>query len=400
MVTAKPEYQKSFPYVLRLLASVLNNTQPPKPNPDTDWASVFLVSKLHSVAGMVYYALSKLPSELRPEGKLWEEFSACYQEQLIYDTNIRLETQRLIDILYDKGVTVVPIKGYVISNDYPVPALRSMADIDMIYQEQDSQIVSDVFCSEGYTLKSFDREQLIFFKKPFHHYEMHSKLLPPTKVSYNYFSDFWDRVLMDESSHTGYISENDSYIYMLEHLAKHLESGGAGIRLIMDIYVYHRAHKDAFDEDYLTVELNKLKLLEFRRVIESLAYNWFFGDNPDTTTGVADFILCSCTFGTSGNSLMQMAIRSESESGKKFSPLFHLAKRVFPPYKFICQRFAFAKKSPLLYPVFLPAYWFRRLFREKNVSLRNAGYYFEGTDSQRGRYLKTIMKDFGLDSRI
>ena len=65
---------KEYRYLLRLLSSVLNGNETPRPNDDINWAVVFSVASKHSVVGMTYYAVKNLPEFCRPDGDIYSEF--------------------------------------------------------------------------------------------------------------------------------------------------------------------------------------------------------------------------------------------------------------------------------------------------------------------------------------
>ncbi|MBQ4105001.1 MAG: nucleotidyltransferase family protein [Clostridia bacterium] len=400
MRRAKTEYSDNFSYLLQLLSSVLNDTKPEKPAVNTDWASVYSLAEYHSVTGMVYYALMKLAPEYLPDTELLNEFRNAYREQIIYEANLQVETDRLLGELDRLGVDVVPVKGFVLKNDYPEPSMRTMSDIDILYRQEYREEVIQLFKSSGYTLRHDIEGQLDFVKEPFYHYELHSKLLPSTKTSHAYFENIWDKVLTPPDTRVGSLSINDTYIYMLEHLAKHLEGGGAGLRLIMDVYVFLKAHSTELDSEYISQELTKLRLTKFCGIISELSKSWFGGGVPDTDSVAADYILCSCTFGTAENSLLQSAIREEKRTGKKRSGLSNVFRKVFPPYSFICSRFESAKNHRLLYPFYVFAYWFKRAFKDRNITTANLNYYMESSDSAKAEYIRKAMDVLGLDLRM
>ena len=112
MKRAKPQYSQNFSYLLKLLACVLNDTMPPKPNADTDWASVFYMAECHSVAGMVYCALLKLDKTDMPSSDIFEKFKQCHTLDLLKDTNVDVETKAVLNIFRGKNIKAVPVKGY------------------------------------------------------------------------------------------------------------------------------------------------------------------------------------------------------------------------------------------------------------------------------------------------
>ena len=67
---------------------------------------------------------------------------------------------------------------------------------------------------------------------------------------------------------------------MLAHFFKHFNSGGSGIRNVMDVHVFLSQYGDVLDRAYVDRELEKMELTEFRRDMEELAEQWF-GETQD-----------------------------------------------------------------------------------------------------------------------
>lgn len=398
MKRAKPQYSQNFSYLLKLLACVLNDTMPPKPNADTDWASVFYMAECHSVAGMVYCALLKLDKADMPSSDIFEKFKQFHTLDLLKDTNVDVETKAILNIFREKNIKAVPVKGYCIKYDYPETAMRTMTDTDILCCKEDFPDIISVFEGRGYSVSGNEFE-IDAAMMPFHHYEIHSKLIDSFHNYEGYFDDYIDRAVASEDSPFYALSADDKYIYLLSHLAKHLESGGAGIRMIMDVYVFNKAHASELSLEYLSTELKKLHLEKFRDIVENLAHNWFSGAVPDTDSLVADYILCSCTFGTSRNAFLGTAISKEKASGKKQTGTKRVMRSVFPSTQFLSKQYPALNKAKILYPLYLAKYWFRRLFVNKNVNTDNLRNYYLRTDSEDGRRVAQMLEDMGLDER-
>lgn len=66
------------------------------------------------------------------------------------------------------------------------------------------------------------------------------------------------------------MSKEDTYLYLLAHLAKHLKNGGAGIRQILDIWLYLQKEDDGLDKAYLRESLKALELEKLHTTIKEL----------------------------------------------------------------------------------------------------------------------------------
>lgn len=394
------KYSNAYKYLLRMLSSVILNTQPPRPNEETDWALIFHVAKKHSVAGMLSYAVDKLDAEYLPSAEQLSELNQIKHSELVLESNIQFETEKLTEAFLSYNINVVLLKGMVIKNYYPVCAMRTMSDVDMLYREEDKPIIIRIFKENGYKLVMDFCGELNFTKPPFHHYEMHPYLVGTESKFHNVFLNVWDNLRYLGDGFYTTLSLEDTYVYMLEHLAKHIEKAGAGIRMIMDVFVFLKKEKDNLDLELVKQKLEELKLTDFSKLIESLADSWFFNQTPDTESVAARYILKSGTFGLTDNAIIQTNIRSERRSGKKHSGIKYILRKIFPTYNHICARFSSAKKFSVFYPFYIPAYWCLRLFKDRNVNTSNIGKYFVKTDSDEALYLLDVMEELKLTSRI
>lgn len=400
METLSPKVGAAYKYLLRLLASVIHDTKPERPDDEIQWNVVFNLAKQHSVLGMLVYAVEKLDADVLPSQQTMEELRQIKLSECILESNIQYETENLVKALKSKNVQVAVLKGIILKDYYPVPSMRSMSDVDILYRTEDKQKVKEVFRSHDYKLISEINEELNYRKQPFHHYEMHPRLIALKRKHNDRFMDVWDNLRQPDGCRYSTLSLEETYVYMLQHLAGHLENAGAGIRMIMDVYLFLAKEKDNLNYQVVDKMLAKLELTDFCAKISALADNWFLSGNPDTESKVAQFILASGTFGCVDKAFLQSNIRAERKSGKKQSGLKYLFRKIFPTYSHICARFISARKLKFLYPFYIPAYWCLRLFKDRNVTTANIGKYFVKTDSDQAVYLLDIMEEMGLSSRI
>ena len=394
-----PENSNNFKYLLKLLSSVMNSTLPPKPNGNTDWASVFSFAQRHSVAGMTAYAVEKLPEEYRPKTEIMDKFVEAKRCELILESNIQFETDNILAYFKEQDIPIIILKGMIIKHYYPVSAMRTMSDVDLLYKAEQKAQVLKAFETLGYKLTlDFDSE-LNFTKPPFYHYEVHPTLVTKEKYAYDYYKDIWHKALIKDDGLAA-LSLEDTYIYMIEHLAKHIEKSGAGIRMIMDVFVFLKKEKDNLDYTYLAKEFETLRLTSFETKIKELAYNWFASPDPDTESAVADYLLSSSTFGTARNAILQANVRKERKTGRKQNGFTYMWSKLFPPHSHICGRFPKAHNRKFLYPFYLPAYWHLRLFKDKNVNTSNLGNYFVKTNSDEAKVILNAIESLGLQDRI
>ena len=108
---------------VNMIYSVLNNADALEISEDFDWESFRSFTKDHNISNIIYYAvrtMSGVPDEIL---KFYEEtyLRACLKTAL---TDV--EIPALLDSFEENGVRHMPLKGYIMRNYYPDPAMRSM----------------------------------------------------------------------------------------------------------------------------------------------------------------------------------------------------------------------------------------------------------------------------------
>ena len=188
--------------------------------------------------------------------------------------------------------------------------------------------------------------------------ELHKRLIPSYNEDYySYFGDGWQKAQKSKSSRYEF-SDEDNFIYLFTHYAKHFRDGGIGIRHITDFFVFLK-EKQELNISYIEDELKKLKLLDFYKNTSKGLDVWFGGKTGDNITDfMTDRIFRSGAYGTQEASMISKAVGSQYKNNVKarFGMIFSM---VFPSFKNMCIRYSFLKKAPFL----LPILWVVRLFR-------------------------------------
>ena len=89
------------------------------------------------------------------------------EEQIVIEANIQYETDQILDKFREQGIGAVPLKGIILKNDYPHQSMRTMSDVDILYDTTRKSVVKRIFASMGYELVRDINDQLDFSKPPF-----------------------------------------------------------------------------------------------------------------------------------------------------------------------------------------------------------------------------------------
>ncbi len=393
-----PNINYEYTYFLNLLKSVVNNTLPQKPHKPVDWQDLYRIAAHCSLSAMLYEAIEKLPDDCKPDENICACLAQLHREQMVTDINLTVETERILSLFAQKGIEAMPFKGIVTKSDYPKSFLRTMSDVDILVKEEKREEAEHILLSEGYVRESVGVKDSSFRKDSILHFEIHVNLLNKKDNGFDYFSRIWDRA---EQKADGIfaMSLEDTYVFMLEHLANHHLFGGAGLRMYLDVYLFLKNHVVNLNRSHIDSVLAKLNLSEFETKTVKLAENFFspsgkLGENPTAEA----FILSLATFGSRNVYFAANAVKSEGSSAKNGFKI--ILRKAFPTLKVMKIKYRAVSSLPVLYPVFIPVFWFERAFLKRNVNVKSIGSYFVSADSQKAKELRNIYISLGLEKRL
>lgn len=312
-----------------------------------DIKELYTFAKFHSLEHFIHYAVDKEYINVSDEwkSKLKEE----YQKHL-FKTAVQDSEKEVITSLFETNeIKYMVLKGSVLKYDYPSIDMRSMADIDILIDKRKRKKIEPLMHSIGYITESLVGNHDVYYKNPFMNIELHKELIREGHELFSLFSDIWKRVMLKEDKKYEYImTEEDFYLYLVAHSAKHYRAGGTGIRSILDVYIYLENHK--LNHDYLEKEFEKFGLQLFVKNMEKLAYIWFGEEHHDEATSLMEeYIFSSGVYGTTYQSDTKSVLNQSGKSARK-SKFKFLFKKIFPNYTFMKTTYSVLRYVPILLP--------------------------------------------------
>lgn len=276
--------------------------------------------------------------------------------------------ERLSLKLSENGVEHMPVKGYFLRELYPVKELRSFGDIDVLIHAHDREKCDRIMREAGYAVKN-DWEPTYSYLKGKEYYELHTNLFDVKLKGKADMEEYFSRAWQFAEKRDGLMFEPNKdfhFIYTVCHTAKHLSSGGAGMRMHLDIALFIKKFDGELNWAYIKEEFKKIGLLRFLYVVLGAASEWFGitasceFERPDEKllSALLSYTLGADIYGkTRDNALVKLSKDNES------SKLALFFKMLFPSREVLVKRYTFLERSPLL----LPVAWVVRVF--KNFSL-------------------------------
>lgn len=322
------------PFFLLLRAALGADSHLRGPLTPEQWQFVFNTSKRHTIIGLMYSAVERLPKEMQPPHDLmmkWFYFTQRIRQQnaLVNQRAVELSAMFLRD-----GFRTCVLKGQGVAALYPDPGLRQTGDIDLWVEGDRKTICTYLqrFVKAPLEME-YHHANFPFFKDVDVEVHFHPSFLhwPPSLLALNRFykrqcdAQFSHRTtLPGDAGEVCVPTTTFNLIFSLAHIYKHFFSEGVGLRHIVD---YHYILRQGFSEaerDETVRWLRKIGMLKFARAMMFVQHKVlglpaeFLLCEPDKKEG--DFLMR--TIMTGGNFLRRGNSRNTAGEGK----LHHLLR--------------------------------------------------------------------------
>lgn len=342
-------------YVIGLIASVVNGTVPPKCK-DEDWHKIIDFAKRQSVLNLVAYAAEELTE--KPNGQIMRFLDEYRMQKIVIEARQELAARDACQKLDQMGVRHMLLKGSVMKNYYPSPDMRTMGDIDILIEADRCDEVVKAFLDDGFT---FDGKGDLHsnVKKGSAYIEFHRAMVDSRhEILSAYYGDGFRLPHKCGGSEYEYkLTDEDFYVFLIAHIAKHYRYGGTGIRSLLDLYVYEKA-LPSLDFDYINAELDKIGLLVFSGKIRKIARDWYSGGFNGEFDLMSEYIVSGGVYGIKGTEMQNSFILNnldENIQSKKIKNFFGI---IFLNYDEMKIRYPFLENKKFL----LPLFWIVRFF--------------------------------------
>ncbi len=336
----------------------LNEKLFPDVNDIEMWKELFTLALAQEVQVFLYESTKnvELPEQAR------NNFYSVYNRAVRKEAIMHLEISKYFQELDKAGITYLPIKGWKLKNLYEKPYLRTMTDVDVIVREDGLDRACEIAKECEFEFQFATETHNVFVKKPVTELEIHQQLFSEQSVLYQ-----WSKQIFEKND-TYEMSKEDTYIYLFAHMAKHFNKEGAGMRNMIDCYLFNK--KYSFDEEqrsYIDKVLKELELDVFENRMCQLTKVWFEnGEYDEATSALTEYILDGGLYGKVGNT---GTLELSSNSTNKFKWAMN---RLFPDFEFLKTSLNFKK----MYKPLTPVYWIirmvRGLFRKGRISAMTA----------------------------
>ncbi len=375
-------------------ANLSENLKEKLSNPDV-LKALYQTSKAHDLTHLIADALfkNKLLEKESPVGKA---FLKQLQMAVFRYEQISYELKSVCEVLEEKKISHMPLKGSVIRALYPQPWMRTSCDIDIYVQESDLEVAANAIVEKlGYQNDGKRSHDMQMFAPSGVHLELHYDLIEDS-VSPEFkkkLSEIWENAAaVRENGYTYKMTDEDFYFYHIVHTAKHFKGGGCGIRPFIDLWYLEKSLP--YDREKTDELLTECGFFKFAEAARKLVGVWFEAEEHDELSReMAAFVLSGGVYGALEN---RVAVQT---SKGRFA---YFLCRVFPPYRELKNQYLVLRKYPVLYPFCIVRRWFNLLFvkgraknslREWNVAMAKSKD--EGTEKR----VENLFKNLDLDRK-
>ncbi|MDO4891789.1 MAG: nucleotidyltransferase family protein [Eubacteriales bacterium] len=353
------EITKNAKDLIYLVSCAANRITPDaKRCAEMDDASVFRLASLHMLAAAAACALEKV----MPLPQHWISAKGNSKRRLII---YQAERARILRAFDERGIWYLPLKGILIKDMYPESSMREMSDNDILCDSEKMSEVREVMESLGFSCVQYGNlKHDVYHKNPLC-FEMHANLLNSVEYpeAYTYYKNIKERLIKDDSNLCGYhMTNEDFYIYCINHMYKHFSKAGTGLRSLLDIYIINKSIGQTLDRGYISRELEYFGVRDFESKTRQLAEK-VFSFQPLTDSDKAELALYtdSGTFGSVEN----LVVRSLKNEGSKHTKQRYIRRRVFPNEGHLKLYYPVVYRHRVLYPLLVVYRPFKGLITQR-----------------------------------
>ena len=393
---------------LRMVGDFALDRKSVYPDCSGELEDLLYLAHIHSLEPVVYYMLREQRKQLleqKPE--LFRHMQRAYHSAVYVSVTQEASRAEIEETFKRAGVKLVFFKGVQLRELYPVPELRTMGDMDCLICREDRAKAHALMCQLGYQCE-IDDEPVWMYRRDAVVIEMHTLLAAKdigNGVDYeSFFSDAMEHVVKKDG--LMYLEREYHLCYLIYHIAKHLCSTGAGVRMIADIAATLRFYGDTMDWEGLKCLLEASHLHETALAIYGLCHKWFGVEPPERYSGselvlkdLEAYIIGGGVFGFEthdlGDVYRRNAFRGKAANSGDRYRLKMMKEYFFPPSVYLVKYFPLSEKRRWLLPVAWMCRCWAGLFRRKDHSVATIRSMTRG-DAELSYREVLMLKEIGL----
>lgn len=238
---------------------------------EIEWEIVEKILKFHRVINMAYYGYLQLENKECVPKQFVENMKKVNEKLTAKEACQHFGLEEIREKFEQERIAFLPLKGCILKYYYPAPQMRYMGDLDILYKEEQKDVLHQCLGELGYQFLSSDEVHDAYGKKPFLHIEMHCKLFGKQEKQKKYFEHIWEYVHLADGKQFEYeMTQEDYYLFLLAHMEKHFLQGGTGLRSLTDFHVFHQKKGNELNRQIVKMRLEEMELDRFEAFLFEL----------------------------------------------------------------------------------------------------------------------------------
>lgn len=391
-------------FFIQALADHLNG-KPTKIKEDLNWDKLTELAVNQQLAGILFSQIKDELSSVSEKNSSASRLSGIYAYS-VYSYANRINVLRQINSAFQReNIPYLIFKGSEVAEHYPIPALRTMGDCDILVKRQDKEKADTVLSQLGLVRENSGPNEWIYNKNGLE-YELHRRLMnEEASVSEKhraFLEEYEKYTVAEENSCQHHLEMSYHFVFLLLHLRKHFINSGVGFRMFMDLAVINQ--KCDLNWDYIVNKTKELDVYNFLMYCLAFCEKAFCCKFPIETECIsdqeffesADMICNNGIFGHHDeDNKDNYAIYQLGSTDKKNTRIMLFLKNLFPPYRLISEleKYSFLKGRPYLLPIaWVYRYFYAITHRTAKEKISQAVSDMNISDLQVEKRMKTLKK--------
>ena len=345
--------------VLQLLSAAMFQ-KPFSAEQELDWKAVFDECRAQSVVSLAFSALPK--NEVSQI--VYAQWKAVVNESLAVNSKISYAHTMLNHLMNQAEIPYVILKGCASAEYYDDPLFRTMGDVDFYVPLDRFDKTDKLLVKHGFRSNEIDHEYEKAYTKDDIVFELHNTVngVPGGKVGAeirHYFDDIFEKAELKYFDLATYYSPSPFHhgLLMLLHVARHMVTGGIGLRHFCDWAVF----VDKVNEEFTAMFEDKLKRVGLWRFAQTMTQfcTAYLGLSQQDWAGEVDKQLLSdlkndvFAGGNFGHKDLSRADEAKFITSRKKGTVNNdsaIKQAVLSANEIVRKHWKFAEKVPVVYP--------------------------------------------------
>lgn len=331
---------------LHLLGATVGGARLPEGFSVGDGGTLFSLAEGQGLSGAIAPILKQ--NALLAEEAL-APFLAAQLEAVRSTTLLSYELSRIRAVLEDGGIDYVLLKGAVLRALWPAPWMRTSCDIDILIREGDLSRATDALSAAlGYTVRTVGfRDASLYAPNDAVHLELHFSLRDPAGRSAA-LGAAWDYAARVGEGHEYRFLPHFEVFFLLFHLLGHIDTGGGGIRPVIDLALLRR---EGYDSEGLTSLLSDCGLSRFAEVVFALGDSILDGEPIEVlSASLAEWLILGEMYGEIHRRAVVKHAKGKNRSSRRVRRRYVLS-RLLPKRRELALSYPALARHAWLYPV-------------------------------------------------